>query len=66
MTIAAQTGVINDVPDHTTVLGYPAIPINKARRAMTLYTQLPELLERIRKLEQAVEELADAGETSLP
>jgi UDP-3-O-[3-hydroxymyristoyl] glucosamine N-acyltransferase len=62
VTVAAKSAVFNDLPDQITVLGAPAIPISKARRAMVVHAQLPELLERIRKLEQAVEELADTSE----
>jgi UDP-3-O-[3-hydroxymyristoyl] glucosamine N-acyltransferase len=62
VTIAAKSAVVSDLPDQMTVLGFPALPIGKARRSMAVYAQLPELLERIRKLEQAIEELADAGE----
>ena len=56
--VAAQSGVMNDVPDQTTLMGSPALPASRARRVYAVFTQLPELLERIRKLEQQVEELS--------
>jgi UDP-3-O-[3-hydroxymyristoyl] glucosamine N-acyltransferase len=56
--VAAQSGVINDVPDQTTLMGAPAMPASQARRAYALFTQLPQLLERIKRLEQQVEELS--------
>lgn len=62
VTVGAKSGVIGDLPDHTTVLGFPAQPVGQARRVLTIFTQLPALLDRVRKLEQAVEELGDAGD----
>lgn len=56
VTVAAKTGVVNDADDGSTLLGMPAIPITRARRSAVAYAQLPELLERIRKLEKAMEE----------
>lgn len=58
VTIAAQSGVMADVPDQTTVIGSPAMPASHARRVYFLFTQLPTLQDRIKKLEQAVEELS--------
>jgi UDP-3-O-[3-hydroxymyristoyl] glucosamine N-acyltransferase len=62
VTIAAQSGVMADVPDQTTVIGSPAMPASHARRVYFLFTQLPTLQDRIKKLEQAVEELGDDGD----
>jgi UDP-3-O-[3-hydroxymyristoyl] glucosamine N-acyltransferase len=59
--VGAQSGIINDVPDGTTVVGSPALPATKARRVYAVFTQLPELLDRVRKLEQQVEELSANG-----
>jgi len=58
VTIAARSGVVNDVPDQTLMMGAPATPAPHGRKSLMLMTQLPELLERIRTLEQQVEELA--------
>lgn len=55
VTIGGQSGVTNDVEDGATIIGSPAMPANRARRVLTLFTQLPELLDRIKRLEQAVE-----------
>ena len=57
VTIGAQAGVISDVPDQSTILGAPAMPASQARRVYSVFTQLPELLDRIKRLEQAVSEL---------
>jgi UDP-3-O-[3-hydroxymyristoyl] glucosamine N-acyltransferase len=58
VTIAAQAGVINDVPDQTVLMGAPAMPVAQARRTYSLFTQLPELVDRLKTLEQKVEELS--------
>ena len=65
VTIGAQSGVVNNVPDQSTLLGSPAMPINQARRVAAIFVQLPELNERLKKLEQLVEELGtkDATDT---
>ena len=60
VTVAAQSGVMNDVPDQTVVMGSPAMPAAQARRVYSLFTQLPDLLERIKRLEGAVGELGEA------
>ena len=61
VTIGAQSGVMSDVGDQSTVLGSPAMPVSHARRVYLLFTQLPDLHERIKTLEQQVEELATGG-----
>jgi UDP-3-O-[3-hydroxymyristoyl] glucosamine N-acyltransferase len=58
VTIAAQAGVVNDVPAQTTLMGAPAMNASHARRVYTVFTQLPELLDRIKRLEQQIEELS--------
>jgi UDP-3-O-[3-hydroxymyristoyl] glucosamine N-acyltransferase len=65
VTIAAKGGVMSDIDDQTVVMGVPAMPANRARRVYLLFAQLPELNERIKQLEQQVEELADSGDTPL-
>jgi UDP-3-O-[3-hydroxymyristoyl] glucosamine N-acyltransferase len=57
VTVGAQSGVMNDVPSGTTLVGSPAMPAGQARRVYTVFQQLPELLDRIRKLEQRLQEL---------
>ena len=55
---------IGNVPDQTTLLGSPAIPIHQARRVAAVYVQLPELNKRVKVLEQQVEELGTPDEKS--
>jgi len=58
VTIGAQSGVMDDVPDQSTYIGAPAMPALQARRVYSIFTQLPDLLNRIKQLEQKVEELS--------
>ena len=66
VTIGAQSGVVNNVPDQSTLLGSPAMPISQARRVAAVFVQLPELNERVKKLEQLVEELGAQEPTEPP
>ena len=61
VTIGAQSGVMADIGDQSTVVGSPAMPVSHARRVYMLFTQLPNIVERIKTLEQQVEELASGG-----
>jgi UDP-3-O-[3-hydroxymyristoyl] glucosamine N-acyltransferase len=51
-TIGAKAGVVNNVPDGATYLGQPAIPISDMRRQLAYVSKLPELNQRVRKLEK--------------
>ena len=51
----AQSGISGDVASGTKVLGSPAVPLARGRRVAVLTTQLPELLERIKRLEKKLE-----------
>jgi UDP-3-O-[3-hydroxymyristoyl] glucosamine N-acyltransferase len=55
--IAAQAGVVSDVADKSLMYGSPATPAPKGRKVLSLITQLPDLLDRIRKLEQELAEM---------
>jgi UDP-3-O-[3-hydroxymyristoyl] glucosamine N-acyltransferase len=61
VTVAAQAGVMSDLEDQQVVIGSPAMPASHGRRVYTIFTQLPDLLERVKKLEGEVGELGDAG-----
>ncbi|MFW6162671.1 MAG: UDP-3-O-(3-hydroxymyristoyl)glucosamine N-acyltransferase [Planctomycetota bacterium] len=60
--IAAQSGVTNDVPPGTAVFGSPAQEIRRGRRAAAIHRNLPELVQRVRSLEQTLERLASKVE----
>jgi len=64
--IAAQTGVPSDVAAGTVVAGTPAMEIALWRRCMAALRRLPEILSRLRAVEETIEErrraTRDAGE----
>jgi UDP-3-O-[3-hydroxymyristoyl] glucosamine N-acyltransferase len=57
-TVGAKSGVMRDIPDKGTVLGIPAAPDRQAKRQMIAIQQLPELIRRMRELENHVEQLS--------
>jgi UDP-3-O-[3-hydroxymyristoyl] glucosamine N-acyltransferase len=57
-TIGAQAGVTKSVPENSFITGYPAREHIRAKREEASLTRLPELLKRVKALEQQVEELA--------
>jgi UDP-3-O-[3-hydroxymyristoyl] glucosamine N-acyltransferase len=50
-TLGGRAGVTNDIPEGAVVSGFPARPHSQARRTQVLTTRLPELYERVRRLE---------------
>jgi UDP-3-O-[3-hydroxymyristoyl] glucosamine N-acyltransferase len=52
--VAAQSGVMHDVPEKGKWLGAPAQPDRQAKRQMIAIQQLPELIRRVRELEEWV------------
>ncbi len=57
--LAGQAGVTGDVPAGATVMGFPARERGAYLRTAALQGKLPELRERIRKLEARLDELED-------
>jgi UDP-3-O-[3-hydroxymyristoyl] glucosamine N-acyltransferase len=51
-TIGAKSGVMRDVPDKGVVLGIPAVADKQAKRQWVATQQLPDLIRRVRELEQ--------------
>lgn len=49
--IAAQTGIMGSLPADSAVMGYPAMPLKLFLKTSALLKRLPEMLERIKKLE---------------
>jgi len=63
----AQAGIPSSLEAGARVLGTPARPIVQAKRIMVAEMRLPELLQRVRALEQRLERLAEQiGETEGP
>lgn len=52
VTIAAQSGVMNDIPDGEKWLGTPAQADRQTKRIYIALQRLPELLQRVHKLEK--------------
>ena len=52
VTVGAQSGVMTPIPDGEKWLGSPAQPDRQAKRQMIAVTQLPDLLKRVKQLEQ--------------
>ena len=50
--IGAKSAVINDLPDDSFVTGIPAIPHGKWKRAKAIFSRLPELHKKVKKLEK--------------
>jgi UDP-3-O-[3-hydroxymyristoyl] glucosamine N-acyltransferase len=55
--VGSQSGVHGHVPPGAAVLGYPAMPVEEARRAMAAAGHVPELLRTVRALRRRVAEL---------
>jgi UDP-3-O-[3-hydroxymyristoyl] glucosamine N-acyltransferase len=52
VSIAAQSGVMHNIPDGETWFGYPAQPDRQTKRQIIALQQLPELLKRVAELEK--------------
>jgi UDP-3-O-[3-hydroxymyristoyl] glucosamine N-acyltransferase len=52
--VAAQSGVMHDIPEKGKWLGAPAQPDRQAKRQLIALQQLPELIRRVRELEEWV------------
>jgi UDP-3-O-[3-hydroxymyristoyl] glucosamine N-acyltransferase len=62
VTVGAQSGIISDIDDQSTVVGSPAMPVSHARRVYMHFTQLPDIVERLKAVEQRIEELGVEGD----
>jgi UDP-3-O-[3-hydroxymyristoyl] glucosamine N-acyltransferase len=56
--IAAKSGVICNVPAGETWWGFPAAPARSAARCYAIHRDLPNLIKRVRELENALSEPA--------
>ncbi len=60
--VAAQSGIPHDVPANSVIGGYPAVNIRSWRRYSAVLPKLPEILRRLRRLEQMLGKERKAGE----
>lgn len=60
VTCAAYTAVANDVPDGQTLFGIPAIPAREKFRQISLTNKLPQLVQRVRALEERLKGVESA------
>ena len=51
VTIASKSGVTKDIESGVTISGFPAIPHNEDRKQIVYIRQLPEIIERLKSLE---------------
>jgi len=58
-TAAAQSGVSGNIEANATVFGSPAIPMDLAKRSLSVIPKLPEWTKRIKELERQVAELQE-------
>jgi UDP-3-O-[3-hydroxymyristoyl] glucosamine N-acyltransferase len=65
VTAGAKTGIIADVADQKTVVGQPAMDVSHARRVYLYFTQLPDIVDRIKQLEQQMEELGSGDDDAV-
>ena len=54
VTVGGKSGVTRDVADKETVLGFPAVPDKQAKRQWIGIQKLPDMIVRLRELEQQV------------
>jgi UDP-3-O-[3-hydroxymyristoyl] glucosamine N-acyltransferase len=59
--VEAQSGVLKSVLEKTTVAGFPARPAREFYRAQAAARRLPELIERVKRLETALKIDSSAG-----
>ena len=63
--VAAQSGIGADIPDDAVVQGSPAFNIGEYKRSYVHFRNLPEIMQRMSRLEKEIEELKAAiGRTS--
>jgi len=65
--VGGKSGVMRDIPDKETVLGFPAVPDIQAKRQWIGIQKLPQMIQQLRELEKKVAVLtAQAAEKAPP
>ncbi len=52
VSVGAQSGISKDIPANTEVKGYPAVPLKQYLKTQVLFLRLPEIYQRLIKLEK--------------
>ncbi len=60
--VGGQGGITNSVPPDQVLMGTPAWPLKETHRIWASWRNLPELLHRVRKMEQQLAKLTAAAE----
>ncbi len=55
--IAAGSGISKTVPADSNLAGYPALPVEEDRQLLELRQNLPELYEKVKTIESAIQQL---------
>ena len=64
--LGAKAGVMHDVPDGARVVGIPATPEREQMVKQAVLSRLPEMRQRLKKLQRTVDHLVEAGEQAEP
>ncbi|MBN2356938.1 UDP-3-O-(3-hydroxymyristoyl)glucosamine N-acyltransferase [candidate division KSB1 bacterium] len=59
VTVGAQSGIDKNIPSGAYFFGYPARSARTVMRELSALTRLPELLRRVKKLEEIIESLTE-------
>lgn len=55
--VCAKTGIISEIPDGQTVMGYPSISHRNYLRSSVIFKQLPDMAKDIQALQKEIQEL---------
>ena len=64
--LGGRSGVTNDLPEGAVVSGFPARAHSEAKKALVLSTRLPELYERLKRLERKINEAERNDKGAIP
>ena len=62
--MGGQAGVISNIPDGSTLMGSPAMPLRDAMRNFVLQPKLPEMYRRLQALEKELAALKQPSATN--
>ena len=60
VTVAAQSGITNDVPDGAVMLGIPATPEREQKLKLAAMAKLPEMRQEFKAMRRAINDLQKA------